>query len=43
MACRSDRGRTVGRRENSMKRYVEPGLADSVVLRLRQSLSASES
>jgi hypothetical protein len=35
--------RTLGRRENSMKRYVEPASADSAVLQLRQSLSASES
>jgi hypothetical protein len=35
--------RTLGRRENSMKRHVEPTSADSVVPQLRQSLSASES
>jgi hypothetical protein len=35
--------RTLGRRENSMKRYVEPASADSTVLQLRQSLSAFES
>ena len=35
--------RTLGRRENSMKRYVEPASADPAVLQLRQSLSAYKS
>jgi hypothetical protein len=34
---------TLGHRESSMKRYVEPASADSVVLQLRQFLSAFES
>jgi hypothetical protein len=33
---------TLERRENSMKRYVEPTSADFVMLQLRQFLSASE-
>jgi hypothetical protein len=35
--------RTLGRTENSMKRYVELASADFAVLQLRQSLSISES
>jgi hypothetical protein len=33
---------TLGHRENSMKQYVGPAWADSVVHQLRQSLFASE-
>jgi hypothetical protein len=35
--------RTLGRRENNTNRCVEPASADSAMLQLRQSLSASES
>jgi hypothetical protein len=34
---------TLGRRESSMKRYVEPASADSAMLQLWQSLFAFES